>query len=362
MKTMLTRARYAAILSSAVACAAVGCNGNAPANDDEVAQITAALEMEDGGLGTQDEAPQFGEAAAFAKVDAHAVEAPVADPIAASEPAKAIMAAPAALRIRATVLWGQIPVDPGLETKVIDWSGKISVNRGALLVRRSIAFEPKTDAVLPRNDIQTVAFTSKTLPAHDGLRLEIIDPTPANGEPLALSYENAHGVKFSVPVAALLDGPKTKVVDAQGDRVVAMAHLMPPVACELGTLGGHWHPLLDGPKGVGRLAGIVRNDDGDPIGHMKGIYGHRKNGDEVFFGKYIDAQGHFRGLFKGRYDHGRFLGRWVVTSGDHGFLGGEYVEDAPGDAIGGHYMGRWAETSCKLPPVANALPPEMGGN
>jgi hypothetical protein len=358
MKTMLTRVRYAAILSSMMACAAVGCAGNVEGEDAEVSEISAALEQENGGLTTADEAPSFGAASEY--VEVQEPETTIADTMAADPQAKPDLEAPNAVRVKAVVLWGQIPGDKDtLAIRV--WDGKLSINRGAMLVRRTIRFEEKTDALLPRKDKRVVEFTSKTMPHHDGLRLEIIDPAPEKNasEPLTLSYEDKNGKVFSVPVASLLDGPKTKVVDSYGNRVVAMARARAIDPCEHGTLGGKWHPLIDGPKGVGKFRGVVRNDDGAPIGHMKGIYGHKKNGQEVFFGKYINSEGKFRGIFRGTYEDGRFEGRWISTTGDKGGLGGMYHEDRPGKEIGGHYVGRWAETTCKVPMGKGELKPHI---
>jgi len=360
MNTMLKRARHAAFLSSALALAAVGCTGTVPADNTEVAAISSALEQDNGGLTTADEAPAFADGAGFAAADLPEPEQSFADAMESNAAVKADFATPAARLVRVAIVWGQLPPDPTNQT-VVDWSGKISINRGALLVRRVIRFEDKTDKLLPRTDKQSVSFTSMTRPANDGLRLDIVDPAPGKeaSDPLTLTYENKSGKVLTVAVADLEDGPKTKVIDEAGDRIVAMARPKLDLDCEHGTLGGKWHPLKDGPKGVGKMIGIVRNDDGEPIGHMKGIYGHKKNGDEVFFGKYIDLVGHFKGLCKGHYDHGRFEGRWVVKDGDHGGLGGEYIEDAPGAEIGGHYLGRWAEAKCKLPTGPGMLPPDI---
>jgi hypothetical protein len=66
----------------------------------------------------------------------------------------------------------------------------------------------------------------------------------------------------------------------------------------------------------------------------------------VFFGKYINREGQFRGIFAGHYRDGRYLGRWMTRAGEHGRLGGQYRESLPGPEVGGAFMGRWAETSC----------------
>ena len=95
------------------------------------------------------------------------------------------------------------------------------------------------------------------------------------------------------------------------------------------------------------------NAEGEIVGHMRGIYGRRANGERVFFAKYINRAGEFRGILHGTYADGHFIGRWRTRDGDVGGLRGEYVENLPGPRVGGHYMGRWAETRCNLPMVTD---------
>jgi hypothetical protein len=94
------------------------------------------------------------------------------------------------------------------------------------------------------------------------------------------------------------------------------------------------------------FVGVVGSADGDPRGHVRGIYGVRRNGEHVFFGKFIDRDGRFRGIMRGHYRDGEFAGRWVVRSGDHGRLHGFYRDRPDDDRLGGAWAARWAETSC----------------
>lgn len=122
-------------------------------------------------------------------------------------------------------------------------------------------------------------------------------------------------------------------------------------SCARGFLRGRWHKVA---PHRGRLLGQVRDSDGETIGRMRGVYGQRRNGNKVFFGKYITEEGGFRGLFAGRYQEGHFRGVWLNREGEVGALGGAY-RDIPRDGrIGGHYLGRWASSSCIIdvrPPV-----------
>jgi hypothetical protein len=104
---------------------------------------------------------------------------------------------------------------------------------------------------------------------------------------------------------------------------------------------GRWVALREH---LGVYRGLVTNEAGEVTGHVRGIWGQRQSGEKVMFGKYISADGTFRGILAGTYDAGEFRARWIVRGGDHGVLGGHYM-DSP-EVRGGAFMGRWAETSC----------------
>ena len=295
---------------------------------------TDDLEQAYGGLDTADEAPEFGDPDAFAAATLEA-DAPVTDPMVLQLPA-------GGLHARVVLLWGQLPPDLANDEVAVDWSGTLSVNRGGLAVRHRIGFEAATDRILPRTDPAVLAFDSVTRPFVDGLVLEVVDPDPANAEPMTLTYTRNDGVTHAIELATLLDGPIVRTVDDQGDKVIATA-LRTGDPCDHGFARGRWHALDDGRGG---LIGMVVDEDGTPAGHIRGVWGERQSGERVFFGKYIAADGQFRGIFAGHYDGGDLIGRWVTRSGDHGRLQGHYDASAPGPRAGGHFVLRWAETSC----------------
>ena len=114
-------------------------------------------------------------------------------------------------------------------------------------------------------------------------------------------------------------------------------------ACDHGFMRGRWHALR---PDLGRFMGVVVDADGATVGHLRGVWGVRHNGDHVMFAKYIGIDGAFRGIFAGTYGAGEFHGRWIISTGDHGLAQGRYRESAPGTDVGGGFIGRWAETSC----------------
>jgi hypothetical protein len=344
---MRTDSTLSSLLALAAAGALAACNATDPqagGDDEQADEIASALETENGGLDMEDEAPLFDDEDGFADAEIES-EHEYDDAIAENREVVAALAAPGAAIYQAAVLWGQMPPDREAEVAV-DWTGTLSVNRGAIIIRRVIAFEDRTDAVDRRRDPRSISFTSVTRPHVDGFRLTIVDPEPESDDPLVLTYDPVEGDVFSAPIDALLDGPQSLEVDDTGNRIVAVAHRRPADACNHGFLRGRWHRVRDG-RGV--LYGHVTDAEGERLGHVRGVYGERRDGEQVFFGKYIDIDGRFRGLFGGTYGDGDFRGRWIVRGDpDHGILGGEYRERRLARGIGGHFLGRWAETSCNV--------------
>lgn len=352
MSTRRITKTSAMVLGTLAAVFAVGCGAARDSQEEsgEAEEIAAALEQENGALDVLDEAPMFGNELTFA--DAVDPENPIQDELEATPPVMELNQKPDAAKIEVALVWGQLPGN--LQNKTpYNWSGKVSVSRGAILVRRTIRFEDKGDQLLPRKDPRVVAFTSVTLPHHDGLRLTVLDPTPLAPEPLTITYENQNGTVYSAPIGELIGGPESVQVDEAGNRFVGVAMAKPVDVCQFGMLGGKWHNVA---PGRGRMAGVVTNAVGDPIGHVKGIYGEKQNGEQVFFGKYIDAQGHFRGIFAGKYADGHYQGKWLHAAKEVGVLGGQYFDAAPAKP-GGKFIGGWAETSCNFKVGPGAPPP-----
>lgn len=319
----------------------IACDGDDLGDFNDAEEIGQVLNEVNGGLDMEDEAPQFGEPALF---DAAAlpVEEGVEDVIEDDPEVVAMRAESDAMLYHAAIRWGRFPFNPEVSANR-DWSGTFRVNRGALVVRQTIAFEG-TDALATRSDRLSISFQSMTRSSHDGLRVVVIDPTPDAVQPLILSYSDAGGEVHSLSIKNLLGAPDT--FDAgSGDKLVTVAIAQPAQDCELGFLGGRWHKVA---QDRGRMLGRVVSVDGETLGHIRGVYGRRENGNRVFFGKYINTEGSFRGIYVGRYQDGQFLGRWVTRDGDIGALGGLYRETVPGPGIGGQFLGRWAEKSCAV--------------
>jgi hypothetical protein len=328
--------RHQLPLALLLATSTFACVDNAAGTDD-ADQVTSALEQENGGLDTTDEAPMFGEADAFAAA-AIETDTVVTDVMASDPTVTTIENAPAGARHRLLIAWGRMPADPTATTGR-NWSGSLTLSRGALVVGRTIGFEETTDHLLPRQTPVTVEFQSVTRPFADGLILRVLDPDPTQGA-LHLAYASADGAhSYDLDLSQLAHGPIS--IDAgDGNRFVALA--LPELdACDHGFMRGRWIALR---AGLGVYRGVVADENGQVTGHIRGIWGQRQNGDKVMFGKFIATDGSFRGLLAGQYEAGHFRARWIVSTGDHGVAGGLYF-DAP-NVRGGMFVGRWAETSC----------------
>lgn len=312
-------------------------------SDGDAQDVSSALEQPNGGFDTADEPPQFGAQADFTAAGIEA-DVRVTDTLASDPTAAAMDRASVASGARVIVVWGKIPADRDA-TVSRDWTGSLKISRGGLLVRGTIAFEDRTDKLLPRASLDTVSFASVTRPFVDGLALTVLDPTPTTASAQTLTYTSVDGSKvYTFDLAQLTAGPI--VVDAgDGFKMVAVGVHRQADACDRGFMRGRWHALT---ANLGRFLGVVTDENGVPVGHVRGVYGQRRNGDSVLFGKFIDQDGHFRGILVGTFADGEYHARWLDRGGDHGTAHGVYFAGPTQSA--GHFLGRWAETSCAADP------------
>jgi hypothetical protein len=324
-------------LSLLLALPAAACLDKGSGNDSQ--DVSSAIEKPNGGFDTSDEAPAFDADAEFAAAEIE-VDATATDALAGAPSTVDLDRASAANGFKALVLWGKMPADRAAQ-EARDWSGSLKISRGGLIVRRTIAFEDATDHLMPRTALDTVSFQSVTKPFVDGLALTALDPMPSATTALTLTYTPANGTTaYTLDLAQLQSGPI--VVDAgDGYKMVAIGHHRQVAACDRGFMRGRWHALS---PHLGQFLGVVTSQDGDRVGHVRGVFGQRRNGDSVMFGKFIDHDGHFRGLLVGSFEHGEYHARWIDRQGDHGAAHGAYFEGAA--AAAGGFLGRWADASC----------------
>jgi len=326
-----------------------------------------------GGLTATDEPAAFDDASLQAMMIAEDGEL-VEDEFASDEDVQALMAegqlpgdAHDTARPRFTFLrlaWGMVrgPGDtlgePSGPCDVVEWTGEIHTDRGIVLVRRVMRFEEGDHLVRPRLDRRTVAFVSNTTCGFDGLLLQIIerpaDHDPENTEPNRL-HINTGPFSGVYEIDGLAGLSEIHEIDDAGNLFQLNGFNLSDVDyCPKGFLSGRYR-ILDGETGsldepgnaVGKMAGAYLGLNGRIRGFMMGAYGFDEQGERVFYGKYIDRLGRFRGLLRGTWvagdgeDHlAGFEGHWVTRNGNReGLLGGlaHAVEGYPG----GFYEGRW---------------------
>ena len=355
---------------AAVALVIAGC-GEQASGPEPGDTRTEVPDLDDplGGYTTRDEPPAFGDAEL---AESGAEEVPYDDAM-ASDPdvAEWQRAHPDSVRAYVvTLLWGMMSRDPSVSDSrvdpdypVIDWSGKLRVNRGAVLLRSVISFE-RGDYVLPRLDRREIAWVSQTSGGYDGLRIVIYQPFEGEetGETDSLVVEaGAHRWEFLINDLAELDFEEA--VDEAGNKLVLRSFVTRPEICARGFTGGAWLAPENPEEERGTFRGRWVSVNGSVSGYVRGHFGIDSRGRQVFFGKYIDLDGRFRGILRGTWDrvrihesgrpdhagrhHGHFRGEWV--DGDEALIGhvrGAWVA-VPGEGRG-FFEGRW-NTVCSGP-------------
>jgi hypothetical protein len=297
-------------------CAELG-GSTSQSLDEPVAVATFNLEMENGGLDTAPESPEFEELENAVGLDALVLEEDVAEP----EIDAAIADLGPARRFELRLLWGHRPEGKPDASRV--WDGSVSTTAGGLRVIRAIRFEAKTDSVEPRVDASTVAFTSTTYGHVDGLRLRLVVPEDAADGELVISLAGLPELR--IPHARLEHLVRARKVDELGNGVSLIA--FEDKGCVRGAVAGRWEKTQ--PRG-GVFGGAVEGRDGDKVGKLVGIWGVRKGGERRFFGRFV-RDGEPVGIARGTWTK--------LPHGDGGLFRGQVVGD--GGAVLGHLVGHF---------------------
>ncbi len=340
-------------MSLPVAVAALGCSADMQPSDDP-SSADQSLSASFGGLTATSEAPSFADPA-FAEGDLALADPPANDPT-TPDPSLANAAA-----VRLFVAWGYLRPHPNA-TEVVDWSGSISVDNGAIVVAREVHFETHDMVIRPRTDPKVVDFDSHTRPAMDGLVLEILFPQTGTttvtfaSAPITNSITLTPGERLSQIVP----------VDDAGHVLAYHIIHRDHDACHEGFVRGHWTVISAatnapapstaaaavGGREIGIFHGRFMDGKGELEGTMRGVFGARKDGKNLFFGKVIDLDGNFKALIAGTYGNGEFHGRLLLSDGHvvDGVVHGRYRDDGDGDTTpDGGFLGRWSEKCAEDP-------------
>lgn len=290
-----------------------------------------------GGYTDRNEEPAFGEADLASSV---AAEVAYEDPMAEDPEIKRMQAAhPDSINIYvATILWGMLDDDPsisvspneGVDVPVTDWTGRVEVNHGAILLRSVVAFE-QGDHILPRHNHKRLGWVSHTTVSFDGVRIVVLQPKGGDqGERIDSLKVTAGDHQWTFLVDDLAELEYMETVDELGNKFSLRSHKTELTTNMHGFLGGAW-VAPEEPEGRGTFRGRWVTRNGSVTGFLRGHFGTNSEGKKVFYGKYIDRQGNFRGILRGEWDevgidmsmgespierhHGWFRGEWVDSSG-----------------------------------------------
>jgi hypothetical protein len=245
-----------------------------------------------------------------------------------------------ARHVRIAIVWGYLRPHPDA-TEVVDWGGTITVTNAGLQALRTIGFEEDDVIVRPRTDIHTVEFESHTRPHSDGILLDVVIAPALNpsGGPVTLTFETPP-YRATLTIEPGLRRSSIVPVDDAG-HVVAYQIIRPDAdGCSEGFLRGIWRTTVtaDGRE-LGVLKGLFTADEGRLRGHLRGVFGQRENGHQVWFAKVVDRDGAFLGTLAGRYGDGQFAGLFLGAGRRvGGVVRGRYSDDGR-DRDGG-FVGR----------------------
>ena len=367
---MFKRPAYIAILGCTILCALLmaGCSSEDknpvdPTGDQTAEDQTINLDDPYGGFLVVDEIPAFGDESL---AQAEAGEELVADGYEGLNGADRTAAEEIETAARQwfsfTVVWGhlgrtaEVTGDPQ-EEEPVTWDGSLVLEDGSIRVLTLISFERGEDQLItPRPGPGELAWTSVTHGHVDGLRVLLMVPTDENtGQPVAselvFTAAPVGEIRFTIEELDELD----QIVDVPNseEQVSFTARRADPAASVHGFCGGHWGWKEGDAVGIFRGRWISMN--GETMGHMSGHYGLNSNEEPVFYGKYIDREGSFKGFLRGTYEIireeggaetpefaevGAFDGHWLDSHGNAlGSLRGHWSRRGETDM--GRFYGEW---------------------
>jgi hypothetical protein len=279
------------------------------------------------------------------------------DPMVENADVKALIDDPNSGVFALRIIWGSLEYDSTV-TEVTDWSGSLAVSYGAILIKRLIRFEPGQDYIKPRTSRDSVEWVSKTTVHNDGILVFVYVPPSTTTDIKTITFGTGPFTK-SFEISDLIKLDTVFALDDSVNSVAFRAFKIQPHGnmCPKGFLEGRWGR---DSTGQGIFFGRWISQHGLLAGHLRGRWGRIDiNGDElsVFYGKYIDITGRFKGLVRGIYmphpspsvdanccpPHGKFYGFFHGANGVvQGVLKGHYrMPPSDSDRKMGYFGGRW---------------------
>ena len=359
------------ILLLALVAMIVGCSENP--SQTQVAD-TSELAKEFGGYTATSESPAFGDSELL---EDDAAEAEIDDEMLAEPEVAALVDDPLSGMFHFRAVWGRLNYDSTV-TEVTDWTGSLTITRGAIVIRKAIRFELGQDYIPTRTDRTLLDWVSYTTVHHDGVAVDllvppalptydttivedvdslgnpieiiVVDTIPADTTPVTVTFETGpYSRTFDLAELAALD---TVVYLEDSNAVAFHAAQVFRIPCPRGFLAGQWGT---DSTGQGVFRGRWMSHRGYIQGYLKGTWGVDDDGQRVLYGKWINRGGQFEGLLRGTYgphpnwhanEHARHrAGGWFkaeiynASADPIGVMSGRYKSSH--NFRGGFFQGRW---------------------
>ena len=359
-------------------CETAGDDPISPDTSGDVSLQTVDLDSPTGGFTETDEEPLFGEPQSFTTVDEGEQECDgYEDPLRNEEHVREMERRHGVKIYRLRALWGRM-ITAAADTVVddccqVDWSGGMKLEGGVIVIERVLKFDANDELV--RTGPNTIRWKSMTCPHVDGVQVRLIVPPPPTPDSTCVDTCSA-GEERPEPTLTIVAGPFERTftleelealklmepVDRCNNYMTVTSHRILP-GCPSGHMMGEWNrhaepdTLYNDETGemrgivYGHFKGVWISERGWAVGHLRGIYGVNSEGEQKFFGKYINPKGEFMGILTGNWDVyptfaydpvnqiGSFEGIWYGRNhGIKGRLKGEWVTGAEGL---GYFKGIW---------------------
>jgi len=279
----------------------------------------------------------------------------VQDPYESNPGVQNILRARGARLFEFRAIWGRLANltdSSAADTCPLDWSGTLRLEGGIIIIKQAIAFEPGDS--ISRIDKSTISWVSRTGPGIDGIHVRLVVPARSVDSlvtPMLKLSAGPYSRTFTMEELVALN--LVEPVDECGNAI-SIASVLAPFGCPHGQLMGGWKATppdtltsSDSTNVDGMVLGVYRGvwvgAHGLIGGYLRGVFGINAAGERVFFGKYIDLQGHFMGILRGTFGKPGEFALDEASTGragrPHGWFSGEWIDENIN--VQGRLRGHW---------------------
>ncbi len=311
------------LLAVIVMLSMISCLSNDTVDQDEET-VADSLEMDFGGFNFNDELPYF---------DDPDIQSLVEDEFVVTGDEIGLDLNSTQLKVESdesvygiVIFWGML-TGPVAGAPFLIWDGGMKLSNGLFVYRRPVLFEKWQDRLLDNAGSDFLKWRSRTLPHFDGIAALTVAKDDCELRFETESYTGMVKLKDidRKTLVDLLGGPGGPAVAVRAVRITEDS--------KSGFIVGHWKRFRN--RELGRFKGLWVDAAGRIVGAMKGIFGQRRDGKKLFFGKWISVGGIFRGILMGGYENGQFKGKWINRlRNKEGTLDGAYLNGYRGFYLG----------------------------